>query len=377
MTGGSEPDPGSFSATDHALMARAIRLARRGLYTTDPNPRVGCVIARAGEIVGEGWHERAGGPHAEVHALRAAGAAAHGATAYVTLEPCAHHGRTPPCADALAEAGVARVVVAGTDPNPAVAGGGLERLRGAGVDVAAGLMAAQARGLNPGFLRRMAEGMPWVRVKLAASLDGRTAMASGESRWITGAPARRDVHRWRARSSAMLTGIGTVLADDPALTVRDVDAPVVQPARYVIDPSLRLPETARLVTDGGGVTVFCSWPDDARVASLEAAGARVVPLPPDPEGRPVLTAVLAAMARDGVNEVMVEAGPTLAGAVVAAGLADELIVYYAPHLMGDAARGLLVLPELEAMADRIPLRVTDRRQVGDDLRLVLAPAGEG
>ncbi|MFB4205228.1 bifunctional diaminohydroxyphosphoribosylaminopyrimidine deaminase/5-amino-6-(5-phosphoribosylamino)uracil reductase RibD [Arhodomonas sp. KWT2] len=377
MTGGSEPGPGSFSATDHALMARAIRLARRGLYTTDPNPRVGCVIARAGEIVGEGWHERAGGPHAEVHALRAAGAAAHGATAYVTLEPCAHHGRTPPCADALAEAGVARVVVAGTDPNPAVAGGGLERLRGAGVDVAAGLMAAQARGLNPGFLRRMAEGMPWVRVKLAASLDGRTAMASGESRWITGAPARRDVHRWRARSSAMLTGIGTVLADDPALTVRDVDAPVVQPARYVIDPSLRLPETARLVTDGGGVTVFCSWPDDARVASLEAAGARVVPLPPDPEGRPVLTAVLAAMARDGVNEVMVEAGPTLAGAVVAAGLADELIVYYAPHLMGDAARGLLVLPELEAMADRIPLRVTDRRQVGDDLRLVLAPAGEG
>ncbi|MCS4503378.1 bifunctional diaminohydroxyphosphoribosylaminopyrimidine deaminase/5-amino-6-(5-phosphoribosylamino)uracil reductase RibD [Arhodomonas aquaeolei] len=377
MTGGSEPGPGSFSATDHALMARAIRLARRGLYTTDPNPRVGCVIARAGEIVGEGWHERAGGPHAEVHALRAAGAAAHGATAYVTLEPCAHHGRTPPCADALAEAGVARVVVAGTDPNPAVAGGGLERLRGAGVDVAAGLMAAQARGLNPGFLRRMAEGMPWVWVKLAASLDGRTAMASGESRWITGAPARRDVHRWRARSSAMLTGIGTVLADDPALTVRDVDAPVVQPARYVIDPSLRLPETARLVTDGGGVTVFCSWPDDARVASLEAAGARVVPLPPDPEGRPVLTAVLAAMARDGVNEVMVEAGPTLAGAVVAAGLADELIVYYAPHLMGDAARGLLVLPELEAMADRIPLRVTDRRQVGDDLRLVLAPAGEG
>ncbi|WP_018716350.1 bifunctional diaminohydroxyphosphoribosylaminopyrimidine deaminase/5-amino-6-(5-phosphoribosylamino)uracil reductase RibD [Arhodomonas aquaeolei] len=377
MTGGSEPGPGSFSATDHALMARAIRLARRGLYTTDPNPRVGCVIARAGEIVGEGWHERAGGPHAEVHALRAAGAAARGATAYVTLEPCAHHGRTPPCADALAEAGVARVVAAGTDPNPAVAGGGLERLRLAGVETAAGLMAAQARGLNPGFLRRMAEGMPWVRVKLAASLDGRTAMASGESRWITGAPARRDVHRWRARSSAMLTGIGTVLADDPALTVRDVDAPVVQPARYVIDPSLRLPETARLVTDGGGVTVFCSWPDDARVASLEAAGARVVPLPPDPEGRPVLTAVLAAMARDGVNEVMVEAGPTLAGAVVAAGLADELIVYYAPHLMGDAARGLLVLPELEAMADRIPLRVTDRRQVGDDLRLVLAPAGEG
>ncbi|MQM40133.1 Riboflavin biosynthesis protein RibD [wastewater metagenome] len=377
MTGGSEPDPGSFSATDHALMARAIRLARRGLYTTDPNPRVGCVIARAGEIVGEGWHERAGEPHAEVHALRAAGAAARGATAYVTLEPCAHHGRTPPCADALAEAGVARVVAAGTDPNPVVAGGGLERLRLAGVETAAGLMAEQARGLNPGFLRRMAEGMPWVRVKLAASLDGRTAMASGESRWITGAPARRDVHRWRARSSAMLTGIGTVLADDPALTVRDVDAPVMQPARYVIDPSLRLPEGARLVADGGGVTVFCSWPDDARVASLEAAGVRVVPLPPDPQGRPVLTAVLAAMARDGVNEVMVEAGPTLAGAVVAAGLADELIVYYAPHLMGDAARGLLVLPELEAMADRIPLRVTDRRQVGDDLRLVLAPAGEG
>ncbi|WP_163143963.1 bifunctional diaminohydroxyphosphoribosylaminopyrimidine deaminase/5-amino-6-(5-phosphoribosylamino)uracil reductase RibD, partial [Arhodomonas sp. KWT] len=311
-------------ATDHALMARAIRLARRGLYTTDPNPRVGCVIARAGEIVGEGWHERAGEPHAEVHALRAAGAAARGATAYVTLEPCAHHGRTPPCADALAEAGVARVVAAGTDPNPVVAGGGLERLRLAGVETAAGLMAEQARGLNPGFLRRMAEGMPWVRVKLAASLDGRTAMASGESRWITGAPARRDVHRWRARSSAMLTGIGTVLADDPALTVRDVDAPVMQPARYVIDPSLRLPEGARLVADGGGVTVFCSWPDDARVASLEAAGVRVVPLPPDPQGRPVLTAVLAAMARDGVNEVMVEAGPTLAGAVVAAGLADEL-----------------------------------------------------
>lgn len=364
-----------ITAADHAWMARALRLARRGLYTTDPNPRVGCVLVRGNDLIGQGWHRRAGEPHAEINALAAAGDAARGATAYVTLEPCAHHGRTPPCADALVAAGVSRVVAAVEDPNPAVAGGGLARLSDAGVATAAGVLAEEANAINAGFLRRMREGMPWVRVKLAASLDGRTAMASGESRWITGAAARRDVHRLRARSSAMLTGIGTVLHDDPQLTARDVDAEVRQPRRYVLDPRLRLPESARLVTDGGGVTAFCSWPDDARVQALERAGVTVQPLPPGPQGRVALPAVLAALARDEINEVMVEAGPTLSGAMVAEGLADEVIVYLAPHLMGDAARPLLALPGLERMADRLAVRVTDTRQVGEDLRLVLAPNG--
>ncbi|WP_440996565.1 bifunctional diaminohydroxyphosphoribosylaminopyrimidine deaminase/5-amino-6-(5-phosphoribosylamino)uracil reductase RibD [Arhodomonas sp. SL1] len=364
-----------FSGADHAFMARAIRLARRGLYTADPNPRVGCVLVRDEAVVGEGWHERPGGPHAEIHALRAAGDRARGGTAYVSLEPCAHHGRTPPCADALADAGVARVVAATGDPNPAVDGSGLARLEAAGVEVACGLLEAQARTVNPGFLRRMAEGMPWVRVKLAASLDGRTAMASGESRWITAAPARRDVHRWRARSGAVLTGIGTVLADDPALTARDVDAPVTQPGRYVLDTRLRLPERSQLVTDGGGVTAFCAWPDEDRVRALETTGVRVIALPPEVGGRPGPASVLAALARDEVNEVLVEAGPTIAGAFVAAGLADELIVYQAPHLMGDAARGLLTLPGLEHMSERIPLRCLDERRLGEDWRFIFGPGG--
>jgi diaminohydroxyphosphoribosylaminopyrimidine deaminase/5-amino-6-(5-phosphoribosylamino)uracil reductase len=362
-----------FAAVDHEFMSRALRLARRGLYTADPNPRVGCVIVRDGVIVGEGWHRRAGEPHAEVHALRAAGAAAHGATVYVTLEPCAHHGRTPPCVDALIDAGVARVVAALPDPNPRVSGGGLQRLRDAGVVTASGLLAEPAAALNPGFLKRMREGLPWLRVKLAASLDGRTAMASGESRWITGDDARRDVHRWRARSGAVLTGIGTVLADDPRLDARDVEGEVLQPRRYVLDTDLRLPESARLVTDGCGVTVFCRRPDPEPQRRLEALGVRVWPLDADAAGRPPLHGVLTALAADEVNEVLVEAGPTLAGALLQAGLVDELLIYQAPHLMGDGGRPLLALPGLERMDRRRPLRLQDLRRFGDDLRLTFVP----
>ncbi len=366
-----------FTSAEHDFMAHAVRLARNGLFTTDPNPRVGCVIVRHGEIVGEGWHERAGEPHAEIHALRDVGAAAEGAGVYVTLEPCGHHGRPPPCAEALLAAGVARVVAALPDPNPRVAGGGLQRLRAAGIDTATGLLAKAAAALNPGFLKRMRDGLPWVRVELAASLDGRTAMASGESRWITGADARRDVHLWRARSSAILTGIGTVLADDPRLDARDVRGTVLQPRRYVLDPALRLPESARLVTDGNGVTVFCCRPDAERQRRLEASGVTVRRLDADAGGRLPLREVLAAVAADEVNEVLVESGPTLSGALLQAGLVDELLIYQAPHLMGDRGRPLLALPGLHAMDQRRPLRLTDLRRVGDDLRLTMVPLEQG
>ncbi len=365
---------------DHGWMARALRLARRGLYTTDPNPRVGCVLVDGGRVVGEGWHARAGEPHAEVHALRAAGERARGATAYVTLEPCSHHGRTPPCADALAEAGVARVVAAMTDPNPLVAGEGLERLRAVGIEVESGVLQAQAEALNPGFVSRMRRGRPWLRCKLAMSLDGRTAMASGESRWITGAAARADVQRLRARSSAILTGIGTVLADDPSLNVRlSADAlygvePVRQPLRVVLDTRLQMPASARLLGLEGETLVLTANQDVAARAALEAAGAEVVQVAAR-DGRLDLRAVLALLAQREINEVLVESGPTLAGALLGAGLIDELVVYMAPHVMGDAARGLFRLPGLDRMADRIALEWADVRRVGTDLRLTLVPGG--
>jgi len=367
-----------FSADDHRHMARALRLAARGLYSTDPNPRVGCVLVRDGEVVGEGWHVRAGGPHAEIHALQAAGERARGATAYVTLEPCSHHGRTPPCADALVEAGVARVVAAMEDPNPRVAGQGLERLRAAGIATAAGLMQAQAEALNPGFVKRMRSGRPLVRCKLAMSLDGRTAMASGESRWITGPAARADVHRLRARSSAMLTGIGTVLADDPSLDARlGDDTPVQQPLRVVLDSRLRLPATARMLSLPGRTIVCCAaGADPARAEALQAAGAEVIELGAEP-GRVSPAAVLDFLGREQVNEVMVEAGVTLNGALLAEGLIDELVVYLAPHLMGDAARGLFHLPGLEHMRERIGLTITDIRAVGQDWRLTAGIQGPG
>ena len=371
-----------FSLADHGFMARALRLAALGRFTTDPNPRVGCVLVRDGVVIGEGWHRRAGEAHAERLALAAAGAAARGATAYVTLEPCSHHGRTPPCADGLVEAGVARVVAAMTDPNPLVAGRGMARLREAGIATEVGLLESEAEALNPGFFSRMRRGRPYVRLKLAMSLDGRTAMASGESRWITGEAARADVQRLRAGSSAVMTGIGTLLADDPSLNVR-LDAselpgmspgdPVRQPLRVVLDTRLRTPPRARMLGLPGDCLVVCGEgaPQDSE-AELRAAGVDVLRLP-QLGGRIDLERVMAALAVRGVNELLLECGATLAGAALRAGLVDELVVYVAPHLMGEAARGLVNLPGLDRMAQRIALRFAEVRQVGADLRLVLRP----
>lgn len=354
-------------------MARALRLAEQGLFTTHPNPRVGCVIVRNDEIVGEGWHQRVGEPHAEVHALRAAGDKAEGATVYVTLEPCSHFGRTPPCANALVEAGVARVVAAMVDPNPLVSGKGLEILRAAGIEVESGLLEAQARALNPGFIKRMETGLPWVRVKSAMSLDGRTAMANGESKWITGDSARADVHRLRARSEAMVTGIGTVLADDPSMNVRLADASeVVQPLRVVLDPKLMMPADAKMLTLPGDTLVLTSVGEGDDIEDLIATGAEIRWLDGDAE-HVDLNEVLKTLAELGVNEVMVEAGATVSGAFLAAGLVDELIVYLAPHLMGDAARGLFRLPGIAHMDQRIKLTITDIRAVGRDWRITARP----
>jgi diaminohydroxyphosphoribosylaminopyrimidine deaminase/5-amino-6-(5-phosphoribosylamino)uracil reductase len=360
--------PTPFTPEDAAHMARALRLAERGLYTTDPNPRVGCVIVRDGRIVGEGWHRRAGGPHAEIEALREAGEAAQGATAYVSLEPCSHHGKTPPCADALIRAGVVRVVAAMRDPNPRVAGAGLQRLAEAGIETGCGLLEGAAAALNPGFCQRMQSGRPWVRSKLAMSLDGRTAMASGESKWITGLEARRDVHRLRARSSAIVTGIETVLADDPELNARlgEDAGDIVQPVRVVLDSRLRLPATVRLAA-GPGRTVVLTAADTASCSV--PAGLEVHTLPASADGRPDLAAVVDWLGRAEFNEVLVESGPTLNGALLRAGLVDEWIVYMAPVVLGDGGRGLFHLPELTRMADRYELALKEVRQVGRDIRM--------
>jgi len=360
-------------------MARALELARRGIYTTDPNPRVGCVIARGDRVLGEGWHVRAGEPHAEINALQAAGPEARGATAYVTLEPCCHHGRTPPCSQALIEAGVARVVVAMEDPNPRVAGKGLRQLREAGVEVDSGLLEAEARDLNPGFIRRMADGRPFVRLKQAMSLDGRTAMASGESQWITGPEARSDVHRLRARASAVLTGVDTVLADDPSLNVRlgadelGVEGQVRQPLRVILDSGLRTPPDARLLGLPGQTLILTVKGEARAVQALEARGAEVIVLPAE-AGRVSLAAALEALADRELNELHVESGPTLAGALLQAGFVDELVVYMAPVLLGSEARGLANLPGLAHMADRQLLQWGGMRPVGPDWRVTAYPA---
>ncbi len=375
----------AFSADDHRWMARALQLARRGLDTTTPNPRVGCVLVRDGVLLAEGWHERAGGPHAEAMALAkvdaggtvhgvanaAAGgpvgaAAARGATAYVTLEPCSHHGRTPPCADALVAAGVARVVAAMSDPNPLVAGRGLETLRAAGIAVAAGLLEAEARELNIGFISRMTRGRPWLRLKVAASLDGKTALANGKSQWITGPAARRDVHAWRARSCAMLTGIGTVKDDNPRLTVRDVPC-TRQPLRVVIDSRLETPPAAAIL-EGGGVLIACAVDDPVRRAALAAAGAEIVVLP-NPHGKVALPALLEELGRRGINEVMAEAGTKLNGSLLREGCVDELLIYQAPILIGDVGNGMFGLDELTDLAGAKRLQVLERRPVGADFFL--------
>lgn len=359
----------TFDAFDHACMAHALRLAGRGLYTARPNPMVGCVIAREGEVIGRGWHPCAGEPHAEVFALREAGGRARGATAYVTLEPCAHHGRTPPCAEALVQAGVARVVAAMRDPFPQVDGAGVARLQGAGIEVASGLMEAQARELNRGFVSRVTRGRPWLRVKLAASLDGRTAMASGESKWITGEAARADVQRWRARSGAILTGADTVLADDPALTVRLAqDIPFQPPLRVVLDSRLRSLARGK-VRDGAAPTLYLHGPDAAAPAGLQAEFAAV----PLRDGRLDLEAALRLLAGRGINEVQVEAGPALCGALLGAGLVDELLLYQAPLLLGDGARPLFAGMGIQAMAGSVRLRVVEAVAVGGDRRLLLRP----
>jgi len=353
-------------AVDAAWMARALQLAERGLHTTSPNPRVGCVLVKDGKSIGEGWHERAGEPHAEVHALRVAGKSARGATAYVTLEPCSHHGRTPPCADALIAAGVTRVVVAMHDPNPLVAGRGAAKLKAAGIAVECGLMEAAARELNIGFVSRMTHGMPWVRSKIAASLDGRTALANGASKWITGSAARQDVQQWRARSCAVLTGIGTVLADDPQLNLRDVGA-TRQPLRVVLDTQLRISVDAKIL-QGGNVLIYTASIDVSKQDALRERGADVVVMQTVKDGLP-LSAVLSDLAKRGINEVLVESGKTLNGALLKAGLVDELVLYLAPQLLGDVARGLADVGELTQLEQRVELAWQDVRHVGNDIRI--------
>ena len=357
---------------DNVWMAHALQLAARGLNTTAPNPRVGCVLVRDGHNVGEGWHVRTGEPHAETHALQAAGDAARGATAYVTLEPCSHHGRTPPCADALIAAGVKRVVVAAQDPNPQVAGEGLARLRAAGITVECGLMEAAARELNIGFFSRMTRGRPWVRSKIGMSLDGRTALANGASKWITGPAAREDVQHWRARSCAVLTGSGTVLADDPLLNVRAFECER-QPLRVVLDSTLQMPAWARLLKTPG-VMVYSALAEAGKIAVLEQADAQVRVLA-NAQGQVDLLQMLGDLAGHGINEVLVEAGSTLTGALLQAGLVDELLLYVAPQLLGDQARGVAQLGELLTLDQRIELTWKDVRQVGEDIRILASVKG--
>lgn len=368
----------SFSAADHGFMAQALRLAAQGLYTTTPNPRVGCVLVRDGAVIGAGWHETAGQPHAEINALQKVDAGttaghqgvAQGATAYVTLEPCSHHGRTPPCADTLIQAGIKRVVVAMADPNPLVAGQGLARLAAAGIAVETGLLADEASELNIGFVSRMTRGRPWVRMKIAASLDGKTALANGVSQWITGPDARRDGHAWRARSCGVLTGIGTVRDDNPRLTVRDVET-VRQPRVIVVDSRLEIPLDARLLDRPA--LIFTSRPDVRKMTALAEHGAEVVVVP-NAAGKVDLHAMLMELGSRGCNEILVEAGVKLNGSLLGAHLVDELLIYQAPLLLGDKAQGMVDLPQLTALAEARPLQIVERRTVGVDF-LVRARLG--
>jgi diaminohydroxyphosphoribosylaminopyrimidine deaminase/5-amino-6-(5-phosphoribosylamino)uracil reductase len=355
-----------FSPADHAYMAQALQLAQKGLYSTSPNPRVGCIVVRDGEVVGSGWHQRAGGPHAEVNALAAAGSAAQGAVAYVTLEPCSHHGRTPPCAEALIRAGIARVIVSMEDPNPLVAGKGVALLRQAGVKVAVGLMETQAKALNAGFISRMTRQRPRVRLKIAASLDGKTALNNGASQWITSEPARRDGHRLRARSCAVLTGIGTVLADNPELNVRYVDTSR-QPRRAILDSRLRIPLDSKVLREGRAL-IFTASASEEKMSVLRDMGASVIPLP-GPEDKVDLVKMMQVLASLEINELLVEAGPRLNGALIQAGLVDELVIYLAPYLIGHEARGMAQLPELAFLREKRELTVHDIRSIGTDIRI--------
>lgn len=358
-----------FSPTDYAFMSTALRLAEKGLYSTTPNPRVGCVIVRNEQIVGSGWHERAGQPHAETNALNAAGEAARGATAYVTLEPCSHYGRTPPCANALIDAGIARVIIAMEDPNPMVSGRGCALLEQAGITVQTGLLQAQAHALNVGFVTRMIHKKPWIRLKTAASLDGKTALNNGASQWITGEAARQDGHRWRARSCAIVTGIGTVKSDNPQLTVRHVQT-FRQPKKVVVDSHLAIPLDAKLL-QGEEVFIFTANSENQeKKAALGRLGAQVVVLS-NAEGAVDLEKMMTMLATDfGMNEVLVEAGCGLNGALVNAGLVDEMVIFLAPHLLGDDAQGMMRLPELVRLEQKKALVIQDLRMVGQDIRII-------
>ncbi len=355
-----------FTPVDRQHMARALELAARGLYTTSPNPRVGCVIVRDRQIVGEGWHHQAGGPHAEIVALAQAGGAARGATLYLTLEPCSHHGRTPPCADALVEARIGRVVVAMEDPNPLVNGRGLARLREAGIDVRCGLLEAEARELNIGFVARMVRGTPWTRMKIAASLDGRTALPDGSSQWITGQAARDEAHGWRARACAILTGIGTVRDDDPQLNVRAVDTPR-QPLRVLVDSKLELDPRARIIGDGR-LLVACAREHPQKAEVLRERGVELIELD-NGKGKVDLKALWRELGRRGISELHVEAGSRLNGSLLAEDCVDELLVYLAPVLLGNAVGMADFLPpEALDQARRLSFRSVDR--TGADLRLL-------
>ncbi len=356
-----------FTSADHELMGQALELAGRGLYTTTPNPRVGCVVVAGGMVIGTGWHEKAGMPHAEALALEAAGARARGATLYVNLEPCSHHGRTPPCVDAIIAAGVKRVVAAIGDPNPKVAGTGFSKLRAAGIEVEHGLKEDEARELNVGFFARMTRGRPWVRMKIAASFDGRTALANGRSRWITGEAARGDGHRWRARACAVLTGFGTVRDDDPRLDVRGVDTPR-QPLKIVVDSKFETSPSARLLKDGRTL-VAGAVNDKKRIAALEAAGAEVVIIPNE-RGKVELTKLMEELARRELNEIHVEAGTRLNGSLLRAGVVDELLVYLAPRIIGDSGRGMFHLPELTELSQTTALEIRGVERIGADLRIL-------
>jgi diaminohydroxyphosphoribosylaminopyrimidine deaminase / 5-amino-6-(5-phosphoribosylamino)uracil reductase len=355
---------------DVQFMARALELAQQGLWTTSPNPRVGSVVVLNGKIIGEGWHQRAGEPHAEVHALRAAGSLARGATAYVTLEPCSHTGRTPPCAEALIAAGVSKVVCAMEDPNPLVSGKGLAMLNAAGIETTTGILKAEAQELNIGFVSRMTRQRPWVRLKSAGSLDGRTALSNGVSQWITGPEARLDGHQWRARACAILTGINTVLADDPQMNVRGLNIER-QPDRVILDSQLRTPPTARLFAQAVGKTFVITCAENPiKQSALEAAGAEVVHLPANANGQVDLHALMAWCNRQQFNEIHVEAGAALNGALLNAGLADELVQYLAPCLLGNTARGLFELPEYSTLESCIRLQLHDIKQIGPDIRII-------
>lgn len=354
-----------FSASDYALMSQALKLAEKGLYTTSPNPRVGCVVVKNNQVIGSGWHERAGQPHAEINALNSAGHQAKNATVYVTLEPCSHYGRTPPCAQALIKAGVARVMVAMQDPNPLVAGKGIAMLKQAGIIVESGLLEAQARPLNIGFIARMARHRPWVRLKLAASLDGKTALKNGESQWITSEAARLDGHRLRALSCAILTGMGTVKRDDPQLTIRHIETSR-QPLRVVIDNRLEISTHAKLLQNGE-LLIFSAREDESKRRMLEDKGAQIIILP-GIDGKVDLAQMMNKLADFEINEVLVEAGSALSGAMVRAELVDELVIYLAPCILGDQAQGMLNLPVLTRLSQKRKLELIDLRMIGEDIR---------